>query len=285
VTIDQVIEKTLVAIYSNDVLNKELHLKGGQALRLAYDMKSRFSGDADFSTKNGFKNDDPFFDHLKESLYNEFFRNGLYLFDFKVTRRPELRKEGTPDFWGGWAIEFKLIAEGKMALNAETRRREAIVPEGAESSKIKIEISEYEYCGSIENIKVGSVQVKTYSRLLIVLEKIRAICQQHPDYPIKATTADRARDYYDIECLYKKVLKEGGKAEFFKEAGKHLKKVFKAKEVSLALLDKIFEADFIALQAKGWSAVKGTVTGKTDAFDYYVENLKSIVADLKKAAR
>jgi len=70
--IDRVIEKCLTAIYSNDILNEELYLKGGQALRLAYNLRSRFSRDADFSTPSKIEEQDLFFNHLKESLESEF---------------------------------------------------------------------------------------------------------------------------------------------------------------------------------------------------------------------
>lgn len=195
IKIDEVVEMTLVAIYSKDVLNENLYLKGGQALRIAQNMRSRFSGDADFSTKKGFNENDPFFGHLRDSLYNEFLANDLYLFDFNYVRKPKIKKEGAPDFWGGWQVEFKLIEKEKMTQKLEDQRRQALIPEGAESPKIKLDISEYEYCESIETVKVKSVKVKVYTRVLLVLEKIRAICQQHPEYQLKGISSNRARDY------------------------------------------------------------------------------------------
>jgi len=112
---------------------------------------------------------------------------------------------------------------------------------------------------------------------------IRAICQQHPDYPHRRTTADRSRDYYDIERLYQKVLNDRKKEEFLREAASHLGKVFAAKDVGLQLLNRIFEPSFYSLQARGWEATKGTISEKLDDFSYYNETLKNIIQEVQKA--
>ncbi len=281
IDIDSVIETCLIAIYSNDVLNKKLYLKGGQALRIAYDQKTRLSADADFSMEVGIEEADPFFDLLRKSLYSEFSNKKFYLFDFKFTKKPKKNKDGAPDFWRGWEVEFKLITKDKMGDPLDKQRREAIVPEGSESPTIRLDISEFEYCKSIEKIKVKSVEVKVYSQVLIVLEKLRAICQQHPDYKLKSTTADRARDYYDIERIYYKIIQKNGKKDFLLECSKHLKKVFEAKGVDTQIIKSIFDESFVRLQAEGWEAVKATVNMKTDNFDYYLETLRDITYELQ----
>jgi predicted nucleotidyltransferase component of viral defense system len=276
-TIDEVIYHSLLAIYSNDLLNDKLYLKGGQALRIVHGDKSRFSRDADFSTPESIDDPDIFFQALKTSLKNEFSGLGYFVFDFKFSEKPKIKKAGTPDFWGGWAIEFKLIENSKNHLEAGRMSQQALVPEGAASSKIPIEISEYEFCGSIERLTVGNgVDIRAYSRALMIVEKIRSLCQQHPEYELVGVK-NRARDYYDIERLFNKYILEEAESEFYEEARKILPKVFEAKGVDTGLLKKIFEEDFTKIQEAGWSAVKGTVSGKTDEFDYYKENLKKIV--------
>jgi predicted nucleotidyltransferase component of viral defense system len=280
IDMDNIITNILVAIYSNDVLNEKLYLKGGQALRLAHDLKSRFSADADFSAQDGFTDKDLFFTHLRDSLYNQFLSIDLILIDFKYLRQPKVKKEGSPDFWGGWAVEFKIVDKKHIALKIESQRRNAIVPEGSESPKIKIDISEYEYCDSVETLKIQGVEVSTYSLILLVLEKVRAICQQHPDYKLKGNTANRARDYYDIERLFDKVIRANGKESFLTEAAKHFDKVMAAKEVPLDLLEKIFEDSFVSIQSSGWNSVKATVNEKIDDFEYYNETLKNLISDL-----
>lgn len=278
--IDFVIETCLVAIFSRDLLAEHMYLKGGQALRVKENIRSRFSADMDFSSDGAISASDVFFEVLKQALTDEFRQSGYSLFDFKATRRPRVRSTNMPDFWSGWAVEFKLIEEAKKDLPIEHRRREALTPSGANSPTISIDISEHEYCGSVEKVKVRRTPVHVYSTVLLLLEKLRAICQQHPEYPYKRAD-QRSRDYYDIERLWGKVLKSGEAEAFLNEAAKHLINVFKAKDVKIGLLDRIFEPEFVELQRSGWGAVELTVDGDLKSFDYYNETLFLLTQDIR----
>ena len=276
-TIDEVISICLTAIFKEDIFNETLYLKGGQALRIKENLKSRFSADIDFSTKEKISDGDLFFNNLKESLYAEFSSHSIHLFDFNPVRRPDTRKEGVPDFWGGWGVTFKLIQAQKMTLDLAKMRREAIIPAEASSTNIKLDISEYEYCGSVELVKVNSVSVNVYSRTLLLLEKMRAICQQHSSYELTGTDS-RARDYFDIEQLWNKVIQDSNEEPFLEECRKHIKNVFSAKDVDLVLLEKIFDKDFLEIQKTGWPSVRSTVSGiKVEEFEYYNEVLRQII--------
>ena len=135
-----------------------------------------------------------------------------------------------------------------------------------------------EYCESFEKITVKSVKIKVYSKPLLVLEKLRAICQSHPDYKYRMTQSNRARDFYDIEQIYNKVLNEGKIDVFFKELSKHIEKVFEAKNVPLSLIDSCLNNDdFLKLQEIGWQEVQSTVKGLNQNFSYYVQTIKAIV--------
>ncbi len=242
-------------------------------------MRSRFSADTDFSVQKAISAHEVFFEVLESALKTEFFRNGYFVFDFFFQRKPKIKKEGAPNFWSGWAVGFKLVLSTSANDSIEQKRREAIIPVGATTSVISLDISEYEYCGSVETIKVKNTDVRVYSRTLLLLEKMRAICQQHPDYPLKAVD-QRARDYYDIERLWNVVLTERAAADFIADCAKHIEQVFAAKGVDIGLLAKIFDEDFVSLQKAGWSAVEATTTGKLEAFDYYNESLKTLAADI-----
>lgn len=277
ITINDTIETILISIYSNDLLSGSLFLKGGQALRFKEKLTNRFSADADFSTPSKIDNVDIFFEALHTSLSTTFLEKGYYLFAFKYTKRPKKLKDGSPDFWSGWGVEFKIIEEQKRNLPLDVINREALIPEGASSPRITLDISEYEYCGSVEKIKIShDIEVNSYSRALLLLEKIRAICQQHPKYPHK-NSDQRARDYYDVERLWNKALQESENQSFIDELKKHVNPVFKAKDVDLDLIHKIFETEFIEIQRTGWPQVESTVKGKIQDFDYYVQTLRGIV--------
>ncbi|MFZ3229013.1 MAG: nucleotidyl transferase AbiEii/AbiGii toxin family protein [Pseudobdellovibrio sp.] len=284
ISIDAVITISLTAIYSNDLLKDKLYLKGGQYLRMVAKIKNRFSVDTDFSTPNEIENEEIFFHALQEALSLEFYKNGFYLFSFKFSRKPKKRNSDIPDHWSGWAVEYKIIESSKRNLKQEELDRSAIIPDGAPNPKITLDISEYEFCGNTEKVKLaGSIEILSYSRVLVVLEKIRAICQQHPNYPLKKGNA-RSRDYYDIDILWNLALKEPGADPelFIQELKKYLRPVFEAKDVNLTLLKDIFEESFIESQKLGWPSVLETVSDKNiQGFDYYLENLKNIVNEIR----
>ena len=278
ISAEEVIWKILVAIYSHDVLSEKMYLKGGQALRFVHGLKSRLSRDSDFSFPDKIKKENIFFGYLESAIKKEFLKNKLYVIDFKPTRKPKIKHTSSPDFWTGWAIEFKLITKEQLNLSKTRQFASAIVPEGFLTNKIPIDISEMEYCGSFETIKIKSIGIKVYSKPLLVLEKLRAICQSHPDYKYRNTHSNRARDFYDIEQIYTQVLNEGKINDFFKELSKHIVKVFEAKDVPLSLINSCLNNDeFLKSQEIGWQEVQSTVRGLNQKFSYYIQTIKSIV--------
>lgn len=285
-TIDEVVSKVLVAIYSQEILSDKLYLKGGQALRLTQNIRGRLSRDSDFSTPEKINDEEIFFNLLEESVRAEFHKVGLYVIGFKFSRKPRIKPEGAPDFWQGWGVEFKIIEKSQLKLSKERQSAVAITPEGSESNTILIDISEMEYCGSFEKVKVKSVEVRVYSRVLLVLEKLRAICQSHQDYKYRSKRSNRARDFYDIERIYSKVLGENKVESFIDESVQHLEKVFSAKDVPLDLINRcLTEDDFLQIQKIGWQEVESTVQNLNQDFSYYLQTLKDIVSSIRARRR
>ena len=64
-SIDDVIQISLTAIYKEDTFNQNLYLKGGQAIRLLENIRTRFSADIDFSVQNKINDQDEFFNQIK----------------------------------------------------------------------------------------------------------------------------------------------------------------------------------------------------------------------------
>ena len=150
-----------------------------------------------------------------------------------------------------------------------------MIPAGAASSKIEIEISEYEYCDSAEKVELDGSIITCYSTALLILEKLRAICQQHPRYP-HGKLKNRARDYFDIYQLVKKHRSD----ELYPELRHHLPQVLTAKDVSVDLLKEIFEPEFVEFQASHFASVEATVKETMEPFDFYLEQLRLLVSDL-----
>lgn len=105
-------------------------------------------------------------------------------------------------------------------------------------------------------------------------EKIRAICQQHPEYKFKLSK-NRARDFYDIYELTKNI-----DDDFAQRCSLHIESVFKAKGVPIFFLKSLWEEDFIDKQRRGFDQVKDTVQGKVYDFNFYLENLRFLVKEI-----
>jgi predicted nucleotidyltransferase component of viral defense system len=274
--IEDVITEVIVAIYSRPTLSKLLILKGGSAMRMFDDQTARLSIDADFSIEDMLTDSAPVFREMKRSFADTFSLHGFDLIDFYAIRKPKKLGQGFPEWWGGWACDFKLVDKKHRNKTKETRRRNALIPEGSNSSRIKIDLSEHEYCGKRRTKTIRGSRIQAYSPEMIVLEKLRAICQQHPEYPYRQEMNNRARDFYDIHCL----TVEASDA-FIQRCQRHLKAVFAAKEVPLWILGALWDDDaFVDEFRRGFDQVKDTVRGRLDEFDVYLEHARFLIQDI-----
>jgi len=272
--IDEVIKETIIAIYSDPAPSINLFLKGGSAMRLFDNLTSRLSIDIDFSIDAAVDDETGFFNDMESKIGRRFRELNFDIIDFNCIKRPKKKSKGQPDWWGGWVIEFKIVSYVHQGKTPEVQRKNALIPVGANSSKITVEISEHEYCKNGRTKSINGVEILGYSRELIVLEKIRAICQQHPDYLYKSSK-NRSRDFYDIYELT-----ANADDDFTHRCSHHIEKVFNAKGVSVEFLRSLWDEEFIDIQRKGFDQVRNTVQGKVHNFDVYVENLRFLVKEI-----
>ena len=100
---------------------------------------------------------------------------------------------------------------------------------------------------------------------MLAIEKLRAICQQMPDYPMRSHPTPRARDFYDIYSVI-----EGTHIDLITLTNLQLARdIFAAKSVPLTLISKISEHR--EFHKQDWPAVELTVSGKLLEFDFYFD--------------
>jgi hypothetical protein len=140
----------------------------------------------------------------------------------------------------------------------------------------KISISKLEYCSPKKPSELDDYTIFVYTPEMIVLEKIRAICQQMPEYKPNTTRIARARDFFDIYTVM-----ENFDIDLSSDKSKQLLiKIFKAKEVPLLLIGRIKE--FRDYHRQDFAAVKDTVKPKVKLedfdfyFDYVIEKIKAL---------
>lgn len=271
------------AMFSDDQLLEELVLKGGNAMDLIHHASSRASVDLDFSMESDFSEGSEASRQLIERKLKETFRaERLEVFDFKMRLKPDHLSEDLAGFWGGYDLEFKLIGADLFAEHAadiEQLRRLAL--KLGQGPKFTIDISRFEYTKDKQEAELDGYQIYVYSQEMIVCEKLRAICQQMPEYgPIikrgRAGSA-RARDFFDIHLLVERFEIDMRSAR----VATILVEMFQVKHVPLEFLGHVqayrefHRPDFASLQA---TVRPGVVL---ESFDHYFNYVLALIEALK----
>lgn len=283
--LDRIKKLAVTAMFSDDELMETLVLKGGNALDLIYKVGSRASGDLDFSMDRAFTPEElktlpARFETLLQSTFEA---EGYKVFDVRFSERPLTEATQLLDFWGGYKIEFKVINASVFERYGENmqalRNRAADLGKGGKKS-FEIEISKFEYTGQKQEEELEGYTIFVYTPAMIVCEKLRAICQQMPDYaPIVLRNRDsaaRARDFFDIY-----IVMELFKIDLATDENKELLRlIFGAKRVPIDFLSHIHE--FREFHRTGYESVAATVKAGTELnefdfyFDYVIEKVGAL---------
>jgi hypothetical protein len=199
--------------------------------------------------------------------------------------RPECADPKIPRFWGGYRFEFKVIETTKFEQLSSDRQalRVNAVDVGPGSQKTyRIEISKWEYCKPKRRTEIEDYTVYVYTPEMIVVEKLRAICQQMPEYAKFIGTSSRtarARDFFDIYAAIEHFAIDLAR----KENLQLLRDVFLAKEVPVNLITKI--TDYREYHRPDFAAVQSTVKRgvKLRDFDFYFDYVVKRCGILSKA--
>lgn len=268
----------ITAIFSDDVLFERIVLKGGNALSLALGLSKRTSLDLDFSIENDFEDPEDARTRIQKALENRFLAGGFVVFDFKFEAKPSVLPEGRSRRWGGYMATFKVMEKEKhtrLEGNLDGQRRDSIVVGPGQQRVFTIDLSKYEYVTGKLELKLDDYTIYVYSPAMIAIEKLRAICQQMPEYPLQRRPSARARDFYDIHLIASRTAMSFNSPENL-ELVRH---IFAAKEVPLGLLTKIQEQR--EFHRPDWDSVKTSSNDEELAefdtyFDFVVEHVNSM---------
>jgi len=265
----------IIAMFSDDYLMERFVLKGGNLLDVVYGVASRASIDLDFSIEGEFAAEETkaIEEKLSRTLKTTFQAEGFEVFDIRFLERPERKRHYAVDFWGGYRVEFKIIAAAKyreLSHDLRALRTGATVVGAKQQKTFTIDISKFEYCTPKSEHDLEGYTVYVYTLEMIVFEKLRAICQQMPEYeeiiPNPGRSA-RARDFFDIYT----VLEHFAIDLATEQNVQLLKNIFEAKRVPLRFLGLI--GNYRDYHRQDFRAVQDTVKAGTQLqdFDYYFE--------------
>jgi hypothetical protein len=285
--LERIKKLAITAMFSDDDLMDTLVLKGGNALDLIYKIGTRASGDLDFSMNRAFTPEEleAFPARVEALLQAAFEPEGYKVLDMRFAERPRANADNPDlDFWSGYKIEFKLVKSDvydrwSENLNAVRNRAEDLGKSGGKG--FEIEISKFEYTDAKQEGELEGYTIYVYTPEMIVCEKLRAICQQMPEYgPIvnrNRDTSARARDFFDIHTVI-----EIFKIDLTTEENKELlRNIFEAKRVPMDFLGRV--SKFREFHRAGFESLKGTVKAGIELkdFDFYFDYVLEKVSALE----
>lgn len=275
--LDTIKRLTIKALMHDEQLMYGLVLKGGNALQLVYEITDRASMDIDFSIEGDFSERD--FQRISgilDVLLNEQFQTEkLVVFDIRFVERPKTNKEKV---WKGYNIEFKVTHEKDWYPDdIEKSRREAIKI-ADQSTKFSVDISSFEYISSAKKVDLDGTVLLVYTPEMIVIEKLRALCQSIPEYKAvipSAKVKGRARDFYDIWNICSQYPIDFS----LDENVVLLHEIFRAKKVPFEFLDLL--PIYKDLQKENWNSVEDTLSATNEGFDFYFDYTLALIEKIK----
>ena len=269
-------------MFSDDKLMEKLVLKGGNALGLIHNIGGRSSMDIDLSIDgHDFDNVEDFKGRIFKALRSRFDSVGFVLFDEKFESKPDVIKPGQDPKWGGYEVLFKLIGKDdhkKFNNDVDAARRNASKVWFNQERVFRIEISRNEYCAPKQVVSLDEFRIFVYTLPMIAIEKLRAICQQLPEYKLRKKPARRARDFYDLHAI----ITEAKINLLSKETFELIEPIFAVKEVPIYFLTLIKSSR--EFHRTDWPSVV-SATPKLDPpdFDFYFDFVVEIAERLHAA--
>ena len=263
-------------------------LKGGNLLDIVYGISTRPSRDIDLSICGEVEDLERFRKTIEKALYKWFMPKGYVVFDVNLREEPRNLTAEFREFWGGYKVDFKIIdveTHQKLSGNDAKLRMHAARVVDEHGKKFPIEINKHEYVDEKVSEIVDELTVYAYSPEMLVAEKLRAICQQMPEYTsyLKNHGSPRGRDFLDIHTVAEYFKVDFGKAGFQRT----LKKVFHAKRVNPSLLFKISEESTREYHRPDFVSIAQTVRAGVEIqdfdfyFNYVVEKCNKLLKSLR----
>jgi hypothetical protein len=168
----------------------------------------------------------------------------------------------------------------ELSDNVEASRRVAQEVGTSDRKTFRIEISKFEHCAPKREAELDHYTIFVYSPEQIVVEKIRSICQQVPEYGqiVKSRSqSPRPKDFLDIYV----VIKHFGIDLTTPENLDLVRCSFESKRVPLRLIGRI--RDYRDYHLGAFDAVKDTIYRGKDVkdFDFYFDYVVSECEKLK----
>lgn len=274
----------IIALFADDLLMNKFVLKGGNALDIIYKINDRASIDIDVSMVDEFSKDEleDIRSRLERAFEKVFSDHNLLVFDLKLKPKPKEVFADIKNYWGGYSLVFKIIEKEKAVdMSLQNMQKQALTLGPKNSTNFKVDISKFEYCKPCAEETLDDYTIYVYTPIMIVFEKLRAICQQIPEYAeqVHLKPRPRARDFYDIYTIINKLQLED--KILSNESIDVFNAIFRAKHVPIKILPQIkANREF---HKEAFQTVIDTVSNidKEKDFDFYFDYILNFIERLK----
>ncbi|OEK66668.1 hypothetical protein AST01_09990 [Staphylococcus equorum] len=278
----------ITGIFADDLILGQFALKGGNALSMAHNLSERASMDIDLSMKEDIDSLTISREELKDTLQQNIAQSlegeNLTIIDFTLNDSP---RKTNNKFWGGYRITFKVVDNEEIQNNnndIDSIRKLSISLGKSEKKEMKIDISKYEFIDNAILVDCDDDSlINVYSLTMIISEKLRAICQQMPEYKekMKVKTSPRPRDFYDIYTIIESKPNLGNDL-MLGEIKSMMREIFRLKDVPLSLLENVKLEDTKEFHEKDFETVLQTIyaTSHRKEFDFYYSYVCNLIEKL-----
>src|SRR5262245_19922938 len=120
----------------------------------------------------------------------------------------------------------------RLAANHAKRQIDALLVGPNQQRTFSVDFSKGEYTSGKAEVELNDYTIYVYTPEMVVIEKLRAVCQQMAEYTTKNRGNARARDFYDIHLVITKTGIDLRRPENLDM----LRHIFEAKHVAIELL-------------------------------------------------
>ena len=102
--------------------------------------------------------------------------------------KPVLHGPDERPWWGGYELSFKILKTPdyeRLRRQPAKMQGEALTIGPNQKRKLKVDISKNEYVEGTIDQDFDYVTIRVYTSAMVAAEKLRALCQQMPEYALR----------------------------------------------------------------------------------------------------
>lgn len=261
---DYALSYLLAGISKHSRLSDSLIFKGGTALKKIYFGDYRFSEDLDFSAIKAPKGQDLEQAFEESALISKELLNQYGPFEINLKRNPELEPHPNGQEAFNFYVKFPWHPTPLCRVKVEITHDEPVILPAIRKPIL------HDYEETLET------QVNCYAIEEIIAEKLRALLQTHQKLMLRGWNRPRARDYYDLWCLFNKYHSHINKAATLQT----LDKKCLHRKVAYQSIDDFFTLELLREAQTHWQETLRVLVQNLPSCQQVLDETRAFIANL-----